>query len=47
MNTAASIMMPARPYDCVKDYVPVGRGPSAGELAPDLAVPGEPMLWVC
>lgn len=47
MNTAASIMMPARPSECVKDCVPVGRGPSAGELAPDPAVPREPILLVC
>lgn len=44
MNTAALIMMPARPSDCVKDCVPVGRAPSAGELAPDPAVPRESTL---
>lgn len=47
MNTAAPIMMPARPSDCVKDCVLVGRAPSAGELAPDPAVPGESVLRVC
>lgn len=40
------IMIPARPSDCVKDCVPVGCAPSVGELAPDLAVPGESVLRV-
>lgn len=46
MNTVAPVMMLARPSDCVKDCVPVGRAPSAGELAPDPAVPGESTLGV-
>ncbi|KAA0720391.1 hypothetical protein E1301_Tti021518 [Triplophysa tibetana] len=46
MNTTAPIMIPARPFDSVKDCVPVGCAPSAGELAPDLAVPGESVLRV-